>query len=398
MAANCRTYCRFFMYFDHNATTPICPEALQAWTDAETTAYYHPGGLYRQGLRAHARWEQCLEELGQLLGCDPRTLVITSGATEGSNAWWHAFGQSCTAPVLLSPLEHSAISQSAAYWLRGRCLAGQWPAQQGRVSLDALREHLRRSPTPGCVSLLAASNETGVLQPWQEAQALCQQHGAVFFCDLTQWVGKMPLSPITSSCDAWVLSGHKFGAPRGIGLLKLPQPIDAGWLPLIQGNGAHSGRAGTLSYPLLVALKVALEACQQHVNGPLWQQQNQAKNEFESTLVAHGAQVIGQGQPRLFNTSLVWLPHIPDTSSVVRKLDRAGFAVAQGAACRGLHGGDASELFTAMGYPASAQKQTLRISSSYHTPVAHWQALSEQLVSELSHSAHPSSGRPQHGA
>ena len=359
------------LYFDHNATTPLLPEARQAWLEAVDNFPGNPSSPHRLGARAEAAIDQAREVLASHLGCDPFDLVWTSSATESSNTvFYHASRTLASgAEVLVSSIEHPCVLAAAQRYFPQRHQLIP-VSRDGVIDLAWLTEHLKAA-RPGLVVVMAANNETGVLQPWQDIAQLCRSQGVPYFCDAAQWVGKMPGEGL-GACDFVSGCAHKFGGPKGVGFLKTP---GARLQPLLVGGPQEDGhRAGTENVPAIVATAAALEACRPH----------QALNEsrlgwraaFEEASVQKlpGAQIMGRGQARLWNTVSARMPPTNCPQRWVVRLDRLGVAVSTGSACAS--GKETpSHVITAMGYDAAAASSVLRFSSGWSTTAEDWATL-----------------------
>jgi len=224
--------------------------------------------------------------------------------------------------------------------------------------------------------VMAANNETGVVQPWRRIRDLCREAGTAFHCDAVQWFGKCPPAD-WSGCAGVTLSGHKFGGPRGTGCLIL----DPQWQGIhLQSGGAQEldSRAGTENLPAIVAMVAALEQRQEHLAktadpGP--------RDRFEARLQSAWpgqVQIHGAGAERLWNTCLVALPRFR-SERWIAQLDRLGFEVSSGSACSTAREGP-SPVLAAMGVEPEAMRRTIRVSAGWETTGADWQALLEALL------------------
>lgn len=361
-------------YFDWNATAPLHPAAREAWLEVSARFWYNPSGLYREGAEARERLEECRERASELLGCEPEEIVFTSGATEADNAVLRWVAGQADAPVVVSAIEHPAVSEPAAAWLGGRLRS--WPCgADGRADLGWLADFLERE-RPALVSLMAANNETGALQPWREAAELSARHGVRFHCDAAQWCGRLPSGGL-GGCDFVTVSGHKFGGPKGVGLLKLPAGLN-GFRSFRGGQQEERRRAGTENLPGVAAMLAAWEAAEL-LAGDAAAAPAEARDAFEARLTAAvpDMEILSHGVPRLWNTSLLLVPRGTNVKWVAR-LSRSGFQVSTGSACS--RGGGASEVLAAMGIPAVRAGSALRISSGWSTVASDWEALAARLT------------------
>jgi cysteine desulfurase len=351
-------------YFDANATTPLHPAARAAWLAAP---WHNPSSLYREAAEAREQLDQCRTRLADLLGCEPGDLVFLSGATEANNAVIDHFARR-GGRIAVSAMEHPSVREPAV----GAVLLPATSA--GVMDLDALREVLK-GETPTMVSLMAANNETGVLQPWREALDLCRERGVAFHCDAAQWLGKLPCAGL-GDCDFLTGSAHKFGGPKGVGFLKAGDSRPLRWLR--GGPQEERRRAGTENLPGIAAMVAALEALEPRLaERDEWESQ---RNAFETAIKAAipDIRIIGEHAPRLWNTVLLILPEHANVKWLAR-LSRAGFQVSTGSACSS--GGGASEVLAAMGFPEDDLQRVLRISSTWdHTP-EDWDGLAAAMLS-----------------
>src|SRR2546425_6500153 len=295
-------------YFDHNATSPVMPAARQAWLDATEQFIGNPSSPHRIGARADAALSDARERLAAILSCDQLDIVWTSGATESNNAVLHHFARTLDpkAEVWISAIEHPGVIPAPQhYFPRRRRLVPVTP--DGIIDLDWLTVELSET-RPGLVAVMAANNVTGVLQPWREALAICQQYKVPFFCDAVQWLGKIPAKGL-GDCDFVSGCAHKFGGPRGIGFLKCPSKGHV--QSLIFGGPQEEGRrAGTENVAGALSFVAALEARETLL--PEIEQRGQMRDQFVRRLETElpGVEVVGSSQPRLWNTVAAMMPEV----------------------------------------------------------------------------------------
>ncbi|PYJ86202.1 MAG: cysteine desulfurase [Verrucomicrobia bacterium] len=366
------------IYFDHNATTPMLPEARQAWLDATEKFIGNPSSPHRVGSRADAAITGARQRLAEFLGCDALDVVWTSGATESNNTVLHHCARTVPsdAEVWVSAIEHPCVIASTRHYFpkRHRLIP---VGRGGVVDLNWLIEEIAHT-RPGLVAIMAANNETGVLQPWREALAICKQWAVPFFCDAAQWIGKLPADGF-GECDFLSGAAHKFGGPKGIGFLKCPAKGRVE--PLLRGGPQEEGRrAGTENVAGILAMLAALDAREALLSTDEHGKRVEWRKTFEKRMVSGlpRSEVVGAGQERLWNTVSALMPEADSQQRWIVKLDKLGFAVSTGSACSSGKE-EPSHVIAAMGYPPREAGRVLRFSSGWETTEDHWDALLEGL-------------------
>ncbi len=356
------------VYFDNNATTPICKEALLAYHNTLASDWQNPSSPYRSALKVRAKIEIEREKLSDLIGVKKENIIFTSGSTETNNGIFSYFEKNSApdAACLISPFEHSSIIDSAKYYFGGRVI--YFPTDQiGRINLNKVEEILKDKKIV-LVSLMAANNETGILQPWREVATLCQKQGLFFHCDATQWIGKLPTIDL-SLCSSFCASAHKFSGPKGVGFL-----VSNVAIPLqIGGAQERSLRGGTENYPSIHSMIVAFSEVDELVGNSI--QHEKWRDEFEKSLILQipSTKILGTGMPRLWNTSMFVLPKY-DNLAWVSKLDKLGFLISTGSACS--TGKDEfSAISLSMGLSELESRRLIRVSSYYSTQNDDWISL-----------------------
>ncbi len=357
------------LYFDHNATAPLHPSARSAWLDAHERFPANPASAHRLGRRAEVALESARESLAELLGCSSDSLVWTSGATEAANtAIAHLAALSDPgARIWASAIEHPCVLEAAHRWFPGRVkIAGV--SRSGALDLSRFQSEWS-GIKPAAVVLMAANNETGVLQPWREVFEMCREAKVPFVCDATQWIGRLPPSGL-GECDFMFGSAHKYGGPVGTGFLKGPSHFK----PLLVGGPQEEGRrGGTQNVAGAMALVAALQWCTERFGG--LSSRLEMRSQMESLLAQSlpGVEVLGRDADRLWNTIAFIAPELADCRQrwIVR-LDAAGVAASSGSACSS--GKEAaSHVLTEMAVPAAAADRVLRLSAGWETTLDEWQ-------------------------
>ena len=303
------------------------------------------------------------------LGCGAEEIIFLSGATEANNAVVAHAAASGFRSIAISAIEHPCVREPAELCFRDS-LTEIAVTRGGVLDLESLEEILI-THRPGLVAVMAANNETGVLQPWQDALALCRRHGALLHCDAAQWIGKLSSAGL-GACDFLTGSAHKFGGPKGIGFLKVPE----GGRPfrsLRGGPQEERRRAGTENLPAVAAMLAAWDAVESGLTA-LAGERISARQGFEVQIraVLPGVMLIAEFSPRLWNTVLLTVPP-PVNVKWLTRLSAAGFAVSTGSACS--RGAGASDVLRAMGLPDDQSGQVLRLCGGWDTTTEDWQAL-----------------------
>ena len=381
-------------YLDHNATTPLHPAARTAWLEAADRFWANPSSLYGQATAARDLLADCRERLADLLGCtDPGRIVFTSGATAANNLLARCLSASAPpeAVALLSPLEHPAVDASIRAAFPGR-VHETGVDSEGVVAPEELSRALdTASVRPiAVVSIMAASNESGVLQPWPELAVLCRERHIPFHTDAAQWLGKLPASGL-AACD-WVTgSGHKFGGPRGIGFLVVPAKTRfRGDLGGPQEEGQH---AGTENLPGIAGMVAALEVRERDL--PTIAKHGAAHRDAAIELLRERlptARVVSGNAARLWNTLAILIPGA-DSRKLVAGLDRAGIEASTGSACSSGAASAArvvAAIAPSLGIAPGSPAGMVRFSAGPDTSAEDWQAAIHALAEAVIVSAGPS--------
>jgi cysteine desulfurase len=358
------------VYLDHAATTPVRPEVLEAMLPYLGKASFgNPSSAHRFGRAARAGLEQARREIALAVGADPAQVIFTSGGTEADNL--AVIGAASAAShhgrpklVAVSAVEHKAVL-AAAHWVKQSGGEEQvLPVESdGRLDLAALDAVLQRRPA--LVSVMWVNNETGVRQPIEEIAARCQRAGVLLHSDAVQALGKVPVALRELPCTLLTISGHKIGAPKGIGALIVRdrKAIEA----IIHGGGQQFGiRPGTENVAGAVALgRAATLAIEEHQaeatrlarlrDGLL-----QRLRAVVPDLVAHG-----EGAPRAPHILNIGIPGT-DSEALLMHLDLAGVAVSGGSACS-TGAMEPSHVLSAMGVPRSLALGSIRLSLGHDT-------------------------------
>jgi cysteine desulfurase len=350
---------------DQAATTATCREVLEAMWPWLTGEHGNPSSTHALGQRAAAGLDDARARIARLAGVRPAQVVFTSGGTESDNLaviglTLAAIARGRDRHILVSAIEHEAVLESAAYLERWHDVEVTRIVvdSDGVVDADAAVAALR--PGTALVSVQAANNEVGTLQPLAALGASAHTVGALLHTDAVQYAGWYPLTELTGA-DAITISGHKLGAPKGIGALLLPTgaPIE----PLIHGGGQERDRrSGTENVAGAVGLAVALELAEAereaHPRGALEAQ----RDAFIARVLATvpGAQLTGQPSKRLPCHASFVVPGIGGEPLLIA-LDDRGILASSGSACAAGRD-EPSPVLLAMGFDADTARTAIRFS------------------------------------
>ena len=323
------------IYLDHNATTRLRPEALDAMAVARTN-HRNPMSLHRPGRRARVSLDQARESVRQLCGAPKADVVFTSGGTEADHlavrGLAHAQRKSRGADtVLLSDIEHPAVTEAAQILKAEGFKILSVPAPDGRVSTSALADLLNEKVA--VVEVMLAHNTTGIVQPVEEIGELAIRSGIPMHVDAVQAAGKIPIDFYKLGATSLALSAHKFGGPRGVGALVLQKCVELS--PIWTGGGQEEGkRSGSHAGALIAGMAAAADAIE------LQTVETAQKRDFleQGILKLSKINVLGAEHPRLPNTLSVIIDGIVGRD-FVEAMDAKGIALSAGAACHSAGGG-----------------------------------------------------------
>lgn len=316
------------VYLDHNATMPLRPEARAAMI-AAMEVVGNPSSVHAEGRAARAVVERARAQVAAAAGCTPSEVIFTSGATEAASLL-RRFG----AGVSVEPTAHDAL----------------WAWHQGGDDIIAVG---------------VACGETGLVNPAPTRGAGFWQYGGLagrnLLLDATQALGRIPFAFGWSEAQAAILSAHKLGGPKGVGALILRDGLDMGTLQ--PGGGQELGRrSGTENIIGIAGFGAAAEAALHDLAQGEWDRVAALRDLFEEAIGAQekSSIILGKGDPRLPNTSLVITPGWRGSTQVMA-MDLAGFAISAGSACSSGKV-KTSRVLLAMGYDETAAGSAMRVS------------------------------------
>ena len=349
-------------YFDHNATTRVDDAVLEAMLPYFQRQFGNASSRHTYGINARRAIDHARKQVADAVGVQPIQVIFTSGGSEANNLFIRGAADSLKpGNVFISAIEHPCILKPAQALSRRNCDA--WVLHQlamdaqGQVDLAAASAAMH-AHKPGLVSVMVANNETGVIQEVAKIAEMARAHGAYVHTDAIQGLGKITVDFPALKVHAMTLSAHKIYGPKGAAALIVDKRLLL--KPLIYGGGHENGlRSGTENVPAIVGFGVACELAvlrlaesAQHVS--------RLRDRLETGLLGMGAVIFGKKAARIPNTCYFALPDIEGDTLVV-KLDKAGFAVAAGAACSSVNPGQ-SHVLAAMQVDPMLARCAVRIS------------------------------------
>jgi cysteine desulfurase len=340
-------------YFDHNATTPVSPEVLEAMLPAMTEAYGNASSIHHFGQAARQKLDHARRQVAGLLGAAPEEIVFTSGGTEADNL--ALFGIARDGHAITTTIEHPAVLVASAQLES----VTKVPVDgRGVVDPDAVRRALRANTR--LISVMHANNELGVIQPIEEIAKIAADAGVAMHSDGVQSTGKMSVNVKHLGVDLYSLSGHKIYAPKGVGALYVRKGVK---LSPVAYGGHHERdrRAGTENVPGAVGLGRAAQWIMDH--GPEeWAHEAALRDRLERAVLHRipDAHINCAGAPRTPNTSNLRFDGI-DSDALLIALDLKGFAVSSGSACSS-GATEPSHVLRALGLTDLESRASVRVS------------------------------------
>ena len=324
------------VYLDHAATTPVRPEVLEAMQPFFGARFGNPSSVHRWGREARAALDEARERLARCLGAAPDEVCFTSGGTEGDNLAilgpWRALRAAGRRAVVTTPIEHkavlAAVHQAAREGAEERFVE---VTADGMVDVDAYRETV--GDDVAIATVMWVNNEIGTVQPIADLAAHAKSQGAVFHTDAVQAFGKVDIDARQVPFDFLTMSGHKIGAPKGIGAMYIRRgtPLE----PLFHGGSQDRGRRpGTENVAAAVGLARAAElaVAEREEEGA---RLRAMRDRLEAALLERipDAVVHGRGGTRAPHVLNISVPGT-DSESLLMALDLAGVAASSGSACQ----------------------------------------------------------------
>ena len=350
------------IYLDHHATTPVAPRVFEAMRPYFTEIFGNPASLgHSFGWQAQEAVQTARNQVAALLGASPAEILFTSGATEANNLALKGIvsvSRSRRPHLITLATEHKSLLDPLEGLRRAGAQVTVLPVESdGLVNLDRLAEAITDSTV--LISVMAANNEIGVLQPIEAIGRLARARGVVFHTDFAQAATLVPLDLGSTNIDLLTLSGHKMYGPKGVGALYVRHTrLGEGLGAQIEGGGQERGlRAGTLNVPGIVGLGEACALARSLMTEDRIRL-SQLRNQLKDALVAEfpDLRINGSWEHRLPNNLNVSFPHVDGELLMAGMKD---IAVSGGSACNSARG-HPSHVLTALQIEASLARATLR--------------------------------------
>jgi cysteine desulfurase len=375
------------IYLDYNATTPLDPGVREVMLPFWGEIYGNPSSVHHVGRRARALLDEARDRVAGIWRCKPSEVVFTSGGTESSNL--AILGSARLLKdrgrhIITSQVEHPAVLQACEYLGKkeGFDVTYLPVSAEGYVSPDELLRHVR--PDTILVSIMAANNETGTVQPIETLGKLCRDRGILFHTDAVQWFGKLPFDSIHQfQADLVSVCAHKFHGPKGVGALFIRSPLHPD--PILFGGGhENERRAGTEN---VAAIMGFTEASARFLTQPVFDPRHlqplvDALTQALGSLTELGVTIRsprGFSSPRLDNT-LAFTVNGSDSLSLLAAFDLEGICGSAGSACSS-GSLEPSHVMRALGVPAEEAAALVRFSLGRENTAAEIREVIQMLPS-----------------
>ncbi len=356
------------VYLDNNATTKVDEEVLKEMLPYFSNYYGNPSSLHLFGAETGKAIIESRKKIADILKAKPSEIIFTGSGTEADNlairgvlkAYKHRGKH-----IVTSPIEHPGVKNTFKDLIDDGFEVTIVPVDEnGVIKLDELKKSLREDTI--LVSVMHANNETGVFQPVEEIGKITKERKILFHVDAVQTMGKLEIHPEKMGIDLLAFSGHKFYAPKGIGVLYKRDGVRFGKV-LTGGNQEQRRRPGTSNVPYIVGIAKALEMSVQNMKEE-WKREAELRDYFEAEILKQipEIKINGKDVKRLPGTSSVTFKYL-EGESILLNLSLKGIAVSSGSACSS-DDLQASHVLLAMGIPAEFAHGTLRFSlGKYNT-------------------------------
>lgn len=351
------------IYLDHNASTPLDPQVLKILIKELEEDEGNPSSTHFHGQQCKRKLEQSRLMISRFFNVKPSEIIFTSGGTEGAALFIQGIlQQNPSRHVISSSIEHACVYQTLKeFERRGTAVTFLSTGLYGAVTAEAVENAIR--PETCMITLMAVNNETGVRTDIEAIAGVAKRHGIPFVIDGVAWLGK-ELMQIPPGVSGLFFSGHKIGAPKGIGFCICRPSLRL--TPLLIGGGQENNRrGGTENLPSIVALAEAISILEKEQDARILHMRR-LRDLFESLILTALPNVIANGSgPRVSNTSNLAFPGV-DGETLLMNLDLEGISVSHGSACSS-GALEPSRILIEMGIPLSHVRSSVRFSLSHTT-------------------------------
>lgn len=355
------------IYLDHNATTPLCPEAKEAMLPLLEEGWGNPSGIHGSGRRARALIDEARDRISSLLGAKPHEIIFTAGGTESCNLGVLGLARRHRRPgkpahLVTAATEHHAVLHAMRHLASAEGFELTEVPVDSRGLLDPDRFEAALRPETVLASVMTVNNETGVIQPVRDLASRCRGRGVLFHTDAVQAFGKISCSPGELGVDALSATAHKFYGPLGAGFLWLRSRVS---IDAIHHGGFHENqrRPGTENAMAIAGMAAAAAVVLDEVR----RGEDSARQETLREMLWQGIRKLDPGAirnaaeaPVIANTLNVSFPGC-DGETLLMGLDLEGVAASSGSACM-VGSIQPSHVLVSMNVPEQAARATVRFS------------------------------------
>jgi len=374
------------IYLDNNATTKVAPEVMEAMLPYLSDYYGNPSSMHSFGGDVAKKINEARENVANLIGAaSPDEIIFTSCGTESDGTAIRAAIESYPDKkhIITSRVEHPAVKNLFETLSKKGCRVTFVPVDhEGRLDVDYLYKNL--SDDTAIVSLMWANNETGVIFPVEEISQEVKDRGIVFHSDAVQAAGKFPIDVKSTGVDMLSLSGHKFHAPKGIGVLYIRKGTK--FSPyMIGGHQEHGRRGGTENVASIIALGKAAQMAKTHLDNNGYERIGKLRDKLETTLlekIPH-SMINGERKHRLLNTTNISFEYV-EGEAILLMMNEYGICASSGSACTS-GSLEPSHVMRAMGVPYTAAHGSIRFSLSRYTTEEEIDVVIEKLPPIIEH-------------
>lgn len=368
------------IYVDNAATTPVHPLVLQEMLPFFTESYGNASTVYSVGRNNKAAVEKARSQVAKAIGAQSNEIYFTAGGSESDN--WAVKGiakrmaEKGKKHLITTVIEHHAILHTMEALEKEGFEVTYLPVDKyGFVTPNQVEEAIR--PDTALVSIMFANNEIGTIEPIAEIGEICKKHGVIFHTDAVQAVGSVEIDVIKQNIDLLSMSGHKFGAPKGIGALYIKRGVNP--VNLIDGGAQERNRrAGTENVPGIVGIGKAIELATADISSKADKLEKMRNIIIEKVLTIPKSRLNGHPEKRLPGNANFCFEGI-EGEGMLLKLDYMGICAASGSACTSASL-DASHVLLAIGVPIEIAHGSLRISLSENNTEEEARYIGEKIV------------------